>query len=208
MIIKRRHLEILLSSLKDVGAPKADLEQYRTPSSIVCDILYEALVRGDVEGRTVMELGCGGAPFAIGASLLDPSKVCGVDIDPASLETARSNVSMAEKKMKRDIEIHFLEADISDPSVELPQVDTIFMNPPFGAQKKHADRPFVERAVASSKTTYSIHNGNSVDFLKKLSTSLDAKMELLFKAKMVLPHMYSFHRKEKEKIGVVIVRYH
>ncbi|MFO8050537.1 MAG: METTL5 family protein [Thermoplasmatota archaeon] len=205
--MKRRHLEMLLSSLEDIEEARADLEQYRTPSKIVCDMLFEAYARDDLEGRTVMELGCGGAPFAIGASILGASKVYGIDIDPSSLELAERNIITAERRSKMSHDIKLIEADISDDDTVLPSVYTIFMNPPFGAQKKHADRPFIEKAYASADVIYSIHNANSVEFLRKLCRSLGADMEVLFKAGMVLPRRYWFHRREKWTIEVVIVRY-
>lgn len=194
---------MIISSLKDIDVPMSDLEQYMTPTPLVCDILYEAYACGDIQDRTVMELGCGSAPFAIGASLLGADRVFGVDLDPGSIAAAVENKKAVEKGSE-ELDIEFVEADVSES--DLPEVDTVLMNPPFGAQKKHADRPFVEAAIKQSRAIYSIHNGNSMDFLGKLCASLGADIELLFKTGMELPHRYSFHRKEKSTIDVIVVR--
>ncbi|MFW3147127.1 MAG: METTL5 family protein [Thermoplasmatota archaeon] len=205
--MRKRRMEMLLSSLKDTDRPILGLEQYRTSSRIVCDMLYEALERGDIEGRSLMELGCGSAPFAIGAALLGARPVYGLDKDPVSLEFASWNIELVEKKTGSRPEIELLNGDITDPGLELPSVDTVMMNPPFGSQRRNADRPFVERAVSSSHAVYSIHNGNSMDFLKKLSGALEVRMEVLWDDQLELPHRYDHHRTERSKINIIVVRY-
>ena len=44
--------------------------------------------------------------------------------------------------------------------------DTVVMNPPFGAQKAHADRPFIDLALSIAPVAYSIFNAGSAQFIE------------------------------------------
>jgi putative methylase len=207
--MKRKKLEILISGLSDVREPRPDLEQYRTPSAIVCDILFEALSRGDIDGKKVCELGCGAAPFAIGSWILGAEEVLGVDIDERSLITAKENLIHARSQLKEIPRAPF-ELMAHDLTLRIPlspRFDTILMNPPFGAQKQHADRPFIERAMEISDCAYSIHNGNSYQFLKRLSEAIGVEMDILWEDSLEIPARFEFHTKEKKEIGIVVVRF-
>ena len=48
-------------------------------------MLYHALMKGDIEGKTVCDLGCGTGVLAIGAALLGADRVKGVDSDPKAV---------------------------------------------------------------------------------------------------------------------------
>lgn len=207
--MKRKRMEMILSDLPHMMEPRPDLEQYRTPSPMVCDILYEALGRGDIEDKKVCELGCGGAPFAIGSWILGAKEVLGIDIDDKALGLAKTNVEKARSRLK-DVPhapFEFMLHDLKDKIPLSPRFDTVMMNPPFGAQNRHADRPFIERAMEISHVCYSIHNGNSYVFLKSISKALKADMEVLWEDSLEIPAMFHFHTKERTSVGVVIVRF-
>ncbi|MHC1680028.1 MAG: METTL5 family protein [Methanomassiliicoccales archaeon] len=136
--MKRRELEMALQSLSPFSSPSPDLEQYSTPAIIAADLLFDALAMGDLEGRKVLDLGCGTGPLGIGAALLGADEVIGFDKDPAALEQAAANAVKAGVVMK----LH--QADISEVQ---EKADTVIMNPPFGAQRKGADRPFLTAAM-------------------------------------------------------------
>ena len=59
-------------------------------------------------------------------------------------------------------------ADVKDPSLSsrAGTFDTVVMNPPFGAQKKHADRPFIDLALVLAPVTYGIFNAGSAPFVR------------------------------------------
>jgi putative methylase len=206
--MKRKKLEMLLSGLKDMESPRPELEQYTTPSRLVCDILLEAYSRGDIEEKKVCELGCGPGPFVIGSWLLGASEIIGIDIDERAVSLAKDNlmnIRSGLKKIPRG-EVEFIIHDLKDTIPISPHYDTTLMNPPFGSQKKYADRPFIKRAMEISPVCYSIHNGNSLDFLRKLSKAMDIEMELLWKDNISIPAKYDFHREEKKEIGVLVIR--
>ena len=55
MITKSR-LAIELSELKVFESAKLKLEQYPTDSEIAADILWNAFMHGDIEGKTIADL--------------------------------------------------------------------------------------------------------------------------------------------------------
>ncbi len=199
---------MLISSMKDMPQPRSELEQYRTPASMVCDVLYEARYRNDIIDRRVCELGCGPSPFAIGSWILGAKEVLGVDIDEDAIRIAKENLVDIASRLKTppSSELEFMVHDVRDPFPFPMQFDTTLMNPPFGAQNKHADRVFIERAIGSSSVCYSIHNGNSLDFLRKMARSMNKDLELLWKDELEIPARYDFHRSEKKRIDVIIIR--
>lgn len=85
--IKLKQLEQFLQTVDDFSEPKVRLEQYTTPSHIASQALYAIQTRhGDLDGRTVLDLGCGPGMLSIGAALLGADLVVGVEIDPDAIE--------------------------------------------------------------------------------------------------------------------------
>ena len=124
--MKKRTLEILLQQVPPPEKPSPRLEQYLTPATIAADIVFTACLWGDIEQKTVMDLGCGTGIFAVGAALTGAKKVIGIDIDKKVIITAK------EYAKKKNLTIHFMVKDISKV---IKKCDTVLMNPPFGAQK-------------------------------------------------------------------------
>jgi putative methylase len=92
-----------------------------------------------------------------GAKLLGAEKVVGFDLDPNALEIARQNAAMM------GVDVEFVQCDISG----VPEhADTVIMNPPFGAQSKGNDRPFLSTALRVADVIYSVHNCGSYRFIK------------------------------------------
>src|SRR5674476_1074825 len=134
--MKLKRLEMILQRLSGYSHPRAALEQYQTPAPLAARLLYHALMKGDIEGKTVCDLGCGTGVLAIGAALLGADCVRGVDSDPKAVEGAKANAGLL------DAHVDFIVADVRDATLpgRLGFTDTVIMNPPFGAQKAHADR--------------------------------------------------------------------
>jgi putative methylase len=196
--MKKRQLEMMLQKLKPLGSRSAPLEQYSTPAGIACDILWEAFTAGDIEGRSVADLGCGNGVFAIGSMLLGARRATGMDIDPGAVRTAHGNA----KALSLDID--FIEGDVSSASGKF---DTVLQNPPFGAQTRHADRVFVRKALELAPRTYSLHNDGTEAFVAKLVSSLGGDVRPLKKYKFEIPYAFEFHRKATETVSVVLLRF-
>lgn len=198
MQIRKRRLEITLQKLRPVPVRSARLEQYSTPATVAADALWEISTFGDIAGRKVMDLGCGNGILAIGAKLLGAGDTVGIDIDTKAVETARKNAA------DLTVDVEFNVADVSDVS---GKYDTVIQNPPFGAQKKHADRAFVEKAIELAPRVYSFHNDGTQAFLEKLANSLGAKAVPVKRFKFEIPYAFEFHRKATETVSVVLLRF-
>ncbi|MBP1908017.1 METTL5 family protein [Methanolobus bombayensis] len=192
--MKQRKLEILLEQVESFDSPNVNLEQYSTPALLAAEMLHFAYMQGDLEG-TVFDLGCGTGMLAIGAKLLGAEDVVGFDIDNKALEVARRNAE------KLGVDVEFIHADIFE--VE-GHADTVVMNPPFGAQFKGNDRPFLLSALKTSDVIYSIHNCGSHDFISKFIG--DARITEWYSTAFPMKRTFKFHKKEVEMVKVEIYR--
>jgi putative methylase len=199
--MKLRRLEMTLQRIRGYQHPTASLEQYQTPAPLAARLLYHALMKGDIEGKRVCDLGCGTGVLAIGAVLLGAEKVSGVDVDPEAVATANANARLF------DADIEFIVADVRN--AELPgrigSCDTVIMNPPFGAQTPHADRPFVDLALVVAPVIYSIFNAGSTQFIETY-TAGRAKIDERIGGIFPIKRTFSFHRQDVQEIGVEILR--
>lgn len=179
--------------------PKPVLEQYQTPATIAAEVLFIAYQYKDIQGKTVLDLGCGTGIFCFGASLLGAKKVNGVDKDWESIR-------LAEKFAKsHQLAIAFYVKDISECSCS---ADTIVMNPPFGAQKanSHADQLFLKKAIKSASVVYSLHLSKTVSYLERFLQSCNTSVETVLEVSFPLPAQFDFHKKLVETVPVSCLR--
>jgi putative methylase len=199
--MKLKRLEMTLQRVAGFSRPRPALEQYQTPAPLAARLLYHALMKGDIEGKVICDLGCGTGVLAIGAVLLGAASVKGVDVDQQAVDIACANAKLL------DADVEFIVADVKDQN--LPDVlglcDTVIMNPPFGAQKVHADRPFIDLAISVAPVIYSIFNAGSTPFVKTYTTGraeIDERVGGVFAMKRT----FSFHTQDIQEIGVEILR--
>lgn len=185
--------------------PRAPLEQYRTPPELAAHLVHLADLRDDVEGRTVLDLGCGTGMLALGAALRGPDRVVGVDIDPSPLGTARDN----ERKVASTTSVSWVRADATDlPLAPDPSATTVVMNPPFGAQSgnEHADRQFLETAADIASVTYSIHNAGSQEFVEAFAADNGGDVTDSYRTEFELPRQFEFHDEDKRIVDAEVYR--
>ncbi len=200
--MKKKYLEIALSKLGRPDSPKVELEQYVTPSSIAAEILHFAFLNGDIEGKSIFDLGCGNGVFAIGSKLMGAKDATGVDIDGESLKISMSNAE------NLGVEVEFIKSDIKDFS---GKCDTVFQNPPFGMRgEKHSDRLFILKAIECGRKVYSLHRGGyenesgskTREFLTKFIEKNGGNVVQIKAFKFDVPYMFKFHRKPKVSYSV------
>ncbi|MDD1684223.1 MAG: METTL5 family protein [Methanoregula sp.] len=199
--MKLKQLEMTLQRLRGFSRPQAALEQYQTPAPLAARLLFHALMKGDIEGKSVLDLGCGTGVLAIGAALLGAESVTGVDIDEGALVVARENADLL------GTEVGFLAVDVQEGGCRerIGAVDTVVMNPPFGAQKLHADRPFLDCALALAPVTYSIFNAGSIPFVKAY-TAQRAEITEKIGGAFPIKRTFAFHTRDVQVIEVEILR--
>ncbi len=195
--MKKKELEMALQRIRPFDLPNPTEEQYPTPARIAADMLFIAFSFGDIQGRKVADLGCGTGMLAIAAALMGAAQVTGVDKDERALTLARENA------LALVVELIFSQGEVSEFK---RKVDTVVMNPPFGPQKKHADRPFLEKAMQVAEVCYSLHNANTQDFLLRLVSSAGGRGEVLKRYKLEIPHTFAFHKKAKRDVEVALLR--
>lgn len=207
--MKLRKLEILLEKVEGFKSPDVFYEQYKTPATIAAPFLHMAFMSEDIAGKTVYDFGCGTGIFSIGAAILGASAVRGFDIDENAILNAQSNVDQMQFEISNS-KIDFSVIDISSvpaliQSGKLEKADTILMNPPFGAQEKGNDRPFLEAATVAGNVVYSIHNKGSRAFIEKFIKP--AVITDCFTAEFPIQKTFEFHKKEIQMIDVEIYRF-
>ncbi len=216
-LIRKLDLERFLSQIEPHPSPKASLEQYTVSESVAATVLYlAAYANGDVIGKKVLDLGCGTGRLALAASYLGAQCVVGVDIDKTAIETASENSEKAGLKTS-------VQWVVGDINAVRGRFDTVLQNPPFGVQKRAADRKFLEKALEVGNVVYSLHNHPRTDkrlmkrlkaesgnllqvapspFIEKFVESHHGVVKAVFALLMTIPRMFDFHTKMKHEFVV------
>lgn len=216
-LARKLDLEILLSRVKPHPTPSPDLEQYTISADAAATMLYiAAYANNEIVDRTVLDLGCGTGRLALGAAFLDAKYVIGIDIDRTAVRTATKSAieaGLAER----------IQWVIGDIEAVCGRFDTVLQNPPFGVQKRGADRRFLKKALMVGKTVYSLHKSlhDSETLVKRLKATGDGALQVspspfmeryieecggyvkaVYSLVMTIPYMFSFHKKKKHEFVV------
>lgn len=197
-LVRKLDLEKAIAEVKPHPLPKAYFEQYTIPPDVAAEILYiAAYVHDDIAEKTVVDLGCGTGRLAIGAALLGAKETFGVDIDQSAVRTAKKNAS----KLRVSKKTNWIIADIE---VLRGHFNTVLQNPPFGVQRRGADRKFIEKALEISHKVYSLHKSgeNNRVFIKRFIELHGGKVTGIFPLEMNIPKMFEFHTKRKHSLKV------
>ncbi len=195
--MRKKSLEIELQGLERYRPEHPALEQYETPANIAADILFFAYSMGDIQGKRVCDLGCGSGIFAIGTALLGAAEVYGVEISESALKTAKRNAE------KMGVEVSFIRSDVK--AFNMP-CDTVIQNPPFGAQRRHADRPFLEKALEIADVVYTMHLEKSAPFVEDFIASKGGEITHKRQYEFPIKRSFRFHRKDVMKFKVNMYR--
>ena len=216
-LVRKLDLERFLSQIKPHPSPKASLEQYTVSEAVAAAMLYvAAYANDDVVGKTVLDLGCGTGRLALGAAFLGARCVVGVDVDREAIRTAFENSANAGLKTT-------VQWVVGDVGAITGRVDTVLQNPPFGVQRRAADRRFLEKALEVGKVVYSLHNHPQTDrqlikrlkanrgslvqvspspFVERFVEDHDGMVRAVYAMLMTIPHMFDFHTKTKHEIVI------
>jgi putative methylase len=201
-LVRKLDLEKAISKIESHPTPQAYLEQYTISSRVAAEILFVATyVYNDVIDKTVVDLGCGTGRFAIGAALLGARETFGIDVDKVAVNMARKNAETLISKEKA----HWVIADID---VMQGTFDTVLQNPPFGVQKRRADRKFIMKSLELGRRIYSLHKSGESNrgFIKRFIDKHGGRVTSIFPMKMDIPKMFEFHTKIKHGVQVDLYR--
>jgi putative methylase len=192
--MKKKQLEIILERLEGFPKPLFQKEQYATPARVAAEMIFLATMRGDM--GVVCDLGSGTGILAIGAALMG-ARAIGVEIDAEALKVARRNAA------DLGVDVDFIRADVN--FLALKGIDTVLMNPPFGAQKSSAgDRAFLHKALAIAKTVYSLHNMGSEGFIRRFVEP--CTVQEIYRIPFQMKRCFEFHSKDVKTIEVELYR--
>jgi len=196
--IRKHDLVNKLQTVEPHPHPNVVLEQYTTPADLAAEILFSACYEyGDIEGKSVLDLGTGTGRLAIGASILGASHAIGIDLDKSALKVAMKSCRRLEVK------VDWILGDVESLG---GQVDTIVMNPPFGTKRPHADTQFLQVAVRLAKIAYSVHKSSTRRYLTHWLHQHHAEAHSMAVTKIEIPHQFPFHKERRRQVNVDVVR--
>jgi len=197
-------LETQLAVVAGFENPQVGLEQYPTPPELAAHVVHVADLNGDIEDRTVVDLGSGTGMLALGAALRGPERVVGIEIDREALGIAREN----RRRVGTTTSVEWVQGDATDPPLCLDGPTTVVMNPPFGAQNgsEHADRAFLATAASIAEVSYSIHNEGSREFVEAFAADEGGEVTHAFRAELTLDRQFPFHTEDAKTHAVEVYR--
>ena len=202
-ISSKSGLAVALSKLEGFKAPKVSFEQYMTDSEVAATIVWFSYMKRDIKGKIMVDMGSGTGILGLGALLLGAKKVYFVEIDKKAIEIAKNNYKSIKSECKLVGEAVFLNKDIGDFN---EKVDVIIENPPFGIKNEHSDKVFLQKAMETAPTIYSLHKSESKGFVhsfcKDNGFTVDEEIELVFPLKASL----EFHTKRIHRFNVALFR--
>lgn len=195
-MLSQNKLAIILSKLKFLEKTDIFLEQYQTSSDIAAKVLWWAYMQRDIENKLIADFGCGNGILGIGCLLLNARKVYFIDKDKKAIKITKKNCE--ELKLENGI---FYNKNVKGFN---KTVDVVVQNPPFGVQREHADREFLEQAMKISNTIYSFHKIESEKFIEAFCKDNNFMAKKIFVFDFPLKKTQEFHKKEvyKVKVGV------
>ena len=197
----KKQVEIALSKLVVFDNPKVNLEQYSTPSSIASDMLWNMHMQNDC--GVIADFGCGSGILGFGALLLGVKKCYFIDKDEEAIEIALKN----RIKLEEEFEVRFdCEFVISDVAIFNNNVDIVVMNPPFGVQREHADKVFLESVFKVANVIYSFHKTESRKFLESICKDNGFEITHVWNYTFPLKPTMEHHTQKKYEVDVICVR--
>jgi putative methylase len=216
-LLRKLDVEMFLSAVQPHPSPRPDLEQYTIPADVAATMLYiAAYTYGDIIGKRVLDLGCGTGRLALGAAFLGAEQVVGVDVDRTAVRVALENAKRAKLRARAQ----WIAGDIE---AVRGTFDTILQNPPFGVQRRRADRRFLVKALETARTVYSLHKSargtgkfpekvrgrrtrlalaHASSFLEEFVASHGGRVKAVYPLLMTIPHMFDFHTERKHEFAV------
>jgi len=192
--VRRAELVRILERVPSFPTPRAALEQVATPAEAAATLLERAQQWDGLSGRSVLDLGCGTGRLAIGAAALGAAPVVGIDADASVVAVARAAASAA------GVDVRFEVGPVERAS---GPAEVVVMNPPFGAQRRHADRPFWSAAFdRAERSVYAFSLAASRTFIARRAVARDAQVLEVVPVRWLLGRTFPHHRRQGVSLDV------
>ncbi len=195
----KAHLAVILSKLKGFSEPKASLEQYETDSETAAFLLWNMLMLGDIEGKTIADLGAGTGKLGTGCGLLGAKKVYLVESEDKAIETAKKNLESLDLAEICEP----IKADVREFN---KKTDVVVQNPPFGTRQEHADKAFLEAAINIAGIVYSLHKTSTASFVRAFARACGYSITHEWPCKPILWQTLPQHRRQVHRIDATWFR--
>jgi len=172
---------------------------------------------GDIEQKSILDLGIGCGRLGIPCAYLGASFVLGVDIDPDALAQCAANCQRLREDDEDEEEdclsrLDLICADVGDQPFWTrfeQSFQIVVMNPPFGTKNnKGIDMIFLKRALDSAiEAVYSLHKSSTREHILKKAKDWNVKTEIIAQLRYNLPKTYKFHQKKSKDIEVDFYRF-
>jgi len=205
IFVRKKKLEIFLSNLKEMEDPDMFEEQYTTPGDIAAEIALFAYHRGDIEGKTVIDLGSGTGRLGIASLLLGSKKTYFVEKDKRAVEILKDNLKTLTLKTNQILGEY--EITEGDALLVLLRGDTIIQNPPFGTKKRKMDTKFLKKAFEIGNVVYSLHKKGNYDFIRNFALENGFELVEMEDLNFPIKAMFEVHKKRKVIIEVELYRF-
>jgi putative methylase len=201
-VSSKRELEIIIQGIGGYSKPKLNLEQYVTDAGMVADIVWLAYLRGDVNGKRIIDPVCGTGRFSAAAALLGSTQVLCIDIDEDAARDAYRYLGELNLLGLVDIVV----MDFTMPALARA-MDTVFQNPPFGIwSPRGIDTKILLNSLSLSKVTYSVHKAGTENHIINVAKVRGCNVEVVRGFKLTIPFTYRHHRKPRRTVDVYVVR--
>lgn len=201
--LSKSGLGVALSKLGVFKKAHLTSEQYPTDSEIAATVLWQAASQGDIEGKVIVDLGCGTGILGLGCLLLGAKRVVLVDRDPEALAIARKNHEKLESEGYALGEAVFEKMDVAESEA---RGDLVIMNPPFGTKVRHHDRLFLLKAFGAAPLVYSFHKSSTRRFVEALAEDAGFAVSGKWDFRFPLKASQDFHRRRRHYIEVSCFR--
>jgi len=209
--INKKDLISLIQQTNGFLNPKIELEQYCIDAQSAVDIVFFAGVEfNDIKNKLVIDLGAGTGRLSIACAYLRASYVLSVDIDINALRILKENIKGLGLEdivlpLCSDVNRFEIVKQVLPNKMHITTIE----NPPFGVQKKTADRFFLQKAFSFSDVVYSIHLANQKvhQFLTKFIKKFNWEIDHVFPFQLKLKRTYEFHKQKTKSVDVNVYRF-
>ncbi len=204
MVSRKKWLSARLSTVPEIPNPSEYLEQYTTPPEIAADFVWEAFMRGDIEGRHTVDLGCGTGRLTAASLILGASRATCIDIDEEAVRVAKEWLTENVGGITE-----FLVSDVVEAlPFRFIGGCTVIMNPPFGVWRRGADAAFLKAAASICGTIYSMHKyvPESMAYLSRLMSDRGFGCEIMKVVDFPIRWFLERHRSRVRYVKVAYVR--
>jgi predicted RNA methylase len=199
--MKLKQLEQELSSIPPFESPKIQFEQYPTTAHLASHMLFNAAGFGDIDNRSVVDLGIGCGMLTCASIMLGSSYNLGIDIDPDAIRQARRNCEEFG-------EVDLVNVNLTNWNYSKLRADTVIMNPPFGTKAKGIDMEFLRVASEIAETAvYTLHKTSTREHVLRKGEQLGMKGQVVAQLVYDLDNTYKFHKKKSVAIEVDFIRF-